>query len=123
MSKLDLAKSLSESADYHQGAAEALDNFAELAEHNSKYAEEFGGRYSVATWIDVKAAAQMRAKYHRREAEDQSLKAKAIFTGLVFVEPAMKKLSNLWHNCVAHPLAGVCWFVGLEKLGDWIHGK
>lgn len=27
----------------------------------------------------------------------------------------------LFHNLVCHPVAGVCWFVGLDDLGDKIH--
>jgi hypothetical protein len=30
-------------------------------------------------------------------------------------------LRFLVHNLVAHPLAGLAWFVGAERLGDWIH--
>lgn len=34
-----------------------------------------------------------------------------------------RRLSNAWHNIVLHPIAGVCWFVGLTRLGDWLHGE
>lgn len=27
----------------------------------------------------------------------------------------------LCHNVVVHPLCGLCWFVGLKRLGDWLH--
>lgn len=30
---------------------------------------------------------------------------------------------NLFHNVAWHPLAGVCWFVGFQKWGDWLHGE
>jgi hypothetical protein len=33
----------------------------------------------------------------------------------------MGDLKFLIHNLVAHPIAGVCWFVGLEKLGNAAH--
>lgn len=32
--------------------------------------------------------------------------------------------TRLWwlvHNCAAHPIAGVLWFVGLRRLPDWLH--
>lgn len=25
------------------------------------------------------------------------------------------------HNCIAHPLAGVAWACGLDRVGDWFH--
>jgi hypothetical protein len=33
----------------------------------------------------------------------------------------MRKLRLLRHHLIAHPVAGLCWFVGLEKWGDWVH--
>ncbi len=30
---------------------------------------------------------------------------------------------NAWHNIVIHPLAGVCWLLGFERWGDWLHGE
>lgn len=33
----------------------------------------------------------------------------------------MRKLRLLIHNLVAHPIAGVLWFLCLEKAGDWVH--
>jgi len=32
-------------------------------------------------------------------------------------------LSFLLHNVFLHPLAGVCWFLGLERAGDYIHSS
>jgi hypothetical protein len=32
------------------------------------------------------------------------------------------KISNAVHNLFIHPLAGLAWLFGFEKLGDWIHG-
>lgn len=34
----------------------------------------------------------------------------------------MLKIKMLWHNLVLHPLAGMLWFVGLTRAGDWVHG-
>ena len=31
--------------------------------------------------------------------------------------------SFLFHNILWHPLAGVCWFLGWNKLGDYLHSK
>jgi hypothetical protein len=31
------------------------------------------------------------------------------------------KLRNLRHNLIAHPVAGIFWFFGLEKVGNWVH--
>jgi len=28
----------------------------------------------------------------------------------------------LYHNIIAHPISGICWFFGANKLGDRIHG-
>lgn len=33
------------------------------------------------------------------------------------------RLRNAQHNVIAHPLAGLCWLVGAEKAGDWIHSN
>ena len=27
----------------------------------------------------------------------------------------------LIHNVIIHPIAGVLWFVGLTRTGDWLH--
>jgi len=27
----------------------------------------------------------------------------------------------LCHNCIAHPIAGVLWFFGLDVAGDYVH--
>lgn len=34
----------------------------------------------------------------------------------------MERLRNAWHNIVIHPLAGVCWLIGWQSAGDWLHG-
>ena len=31
------------------------------------------------------------------------------------------KIKFLIHNAICHPIAGICWFIGLDKLGDYIH--
>lgn len=33
----------------------------------------------------------------------------------------MRSLAMLAHNCIAHPVAGVLWFVGLRQAGDHVH--
>ncbi len=33
----------------------------------------------------------------------------------------LRRLRFLLHNVVAHPVAGICWFFGLGRLGDWLH--
>lgn len=33
-----------------------------------------------------------------------------------------RRLAMAWHNCVLHPIAGLCWLVGADRLGDRIHG-
>lgn len=33
----------------------------------------------------------------------------------------MEKLKFLLHNTIIHPICGVMWFFGLEKLPDWLH--
>ncbi len=33
------------------------------------------------------------------------------------------KLKFLIHNTVCHPIAGICWFIGLNKLGDYVHDQ
>ena len=35
----------------------------------------------------------------------------------------MTKLNNFIHNCVLHPLMGLCYLLGMQKLGDWVHGS
>ena len=34
-----------------------------------------------------------------------------------------RRLKNLKHNLIAHPIAGLLWVVGLEKWGDWVHNN
>lgn len=34
---------------------------------------------------------------------------------------AKRRLVNARHNLIAHPVAGVCWLFGFQRLGDWIH--
>jgi hypothetical protein len=31
------------------------------------------------------------------------------------------RISNAIHNCVLHPVAGVLWLLGSERMGDFIH--
>lgn len=33
----------------------------------------------------------------------------------------MGRWRNARHNLIAHPLAGLCWLLGYEQWGDWIH--
>jgi hypothetical protein len=34
---------------------------------------------------------------------------------------ARRAIIMLYHNCIAHPIAGVLWLFGFNKLGDYIH--
>jgi len=38
-------------------------------------------------------------------------------------ETVSYRLRMAWHNIVVHPIAGICWLLGFERLGDWIHGS
>jgi hypothetical protein len=35
----------------------------------------------------------------------------------------MRRFKFLYHNIIIHPLSGIAWFLGFEKLGDKIHGN
>jgi hypothetical protein len=38
-------------------------------------------------------------------------------------KPSQKgNLLFLVHNVILHPLAGLLWFIGLERFPDWLHG-
>lgn len=32
------------------------------------------------------------------------------------------RVRTFWHNCIVHPVAGLCWILGADRLGDRIHG-
>ena len=32
-----------------------------------------------------------------------------------------KKLWYFIHDILAHPICGVCWIIGLNTFGDWLH--
>ena len=34
-----------------------------------------------------------------------------------------RRLVNFRHNMIAHPIAGVLWLFGFEKIGDWVKSK
>ena len=34
----------------------------------------------------------------------------------------LQRFKNAWHNIVLHPTAGMCWLLGFQKAGDWVHG-
>jgi hypothetical protein len=38
-----------------------------------------------------------------------------------FLETYMQRWRNLRHNLVVHPVAGVLWFLGFDRAGDWLH--
>lgn len=33
----------------------------------------------------------------------------------------MRKIRFALHNIIVHPICGVLWLVGFEKLPDWMH--
>ena len=37
------------------------------------------------------------------------------------MKTVIRRLKNARHNLIAHPIAGILWLFGFEKLGDWVH--
>ena len=40
-----------------------------------------------------------------------------------FRQTVVHRLRMARHNIIAHPIAGICWLVGWEKVGDWFHNN
>lgn len=34
----------------------------------------------------------------------------------------MTRFTFAFHNIVVHPVCGLLWLIGAQRLGDWLHG-